>query len=124
MHNLAAAVFAQACTEIARMLEVMGGTPTFAYGLPGAGDHFVTCQGGRSTRLGRLLGLGHSYAHARETMAGETLEAAECVRVIGEALPKLTARGVLGERELPLMRALANVVVGGQPFRLPLDAFY
>ena len=37
MHNLAAAIFAQACTEIERILEVVGGNRTFAYGLPGPG---------------------------------------------------------------------------------------
>jgi len=61
MHNLAAAAFGQACTGMARMLEIMGGTRAFAYGLPGAGDLYVTTQGGRTVRLGRLLGLGHTF---------------------------------------------------------------
>ena len=124
MHNLVAAVFAQACTEIDRVLEIAGGTRAFAYGLPGAGDLLVTCQRGRSFRVGKLLGLGHTYAEVREIMAGETLEAAECVRMMGEALPKLIARGVLGADELPLMRALVDTIVHGQPVELPLDAFF
>jgi glycerol-3-phosphate dehydrogenase (NAD(P)+) len=65
MHNLAAAVFGQACTEIERMLQIAGGTRHFAYGLPGAGDLYVTCQGGRTVRLGRLLGMGHTFNEAR-----------------------------------------------------------
>ena len=40
-----------------RLLELTGGNPAFAYGLPGAGDLFVTCQGGRSS-AGKLLGEG------------------------------------------------------------------
>jgi len=43
-HNLAAAVFAQGCTEIDQLLQLMGATRAFAYGLPGAGDLYVTCQ--------------------------------------------------------------------------------
>jgi len=124
MHNLAAAVFAQGCTEIDHMLQLMGGTRAFAYGLPGAGDLYVTCQGGRSMRLGRLLGMGHTYAKAREMMAGETLEAAEIVRVVGEALPKLTARGVVNAGEFPLLRALADIVVHELPVEIPLDSFF
>jgi glycerol-3-phosphate dehydrogenase (NAD(P)+) len=125
MHNLAAALFAQACAEIDRVLQVTGGTRAFAHGLPGAGDLYVTCTGGgRSVRLGRLLGLGHTYAEAREIMAGETLEAAECVKVMDTALPKLTARGILDPEDLPLMRALVDTVVYGRSIDLPLNAFF
>ncbi len=124
MHNLAAAIFAQGCTEIDRMVQLMGGTRAFAYGLPGAGDLFVTVQGGRSMRLGRLLGLGHTYAQAREIIAEETLEAAEIVLVLGEALPKLTERGVIDPADFPLLRALADVIARGCRDHLPLDAFF
>jgi glycerol-3-phosphate dehydrogenase (NAD(P)+) len=121
-HNLAAAVFGQGCTEMARVLQIVGGTPAFACGLPGAGDLYVTCQGGRTVRLGRLLGLGHSFAEAKERMAGETLEAAEIVRTMGKALGPLTARGVLGPEELPLLRALVDVVVRGRSIEPGLEA--
>jgi glycerol-3-phosphate dehydrogenase (NAD(P)+) len=124
VHNLAAAIFAQACTEMDRMLQVMGGTRAFCHRLPGAGDLYVTCQGGRSMRLGRLLGLGHTFAEAREIMAGETLEAAQCVQVMGKALPKLEARGVIGAEDFPLLRALVDIVVHGQSVALPLDGFF
>jgi glycerol-3-phosphate dehydrogenase (NAD(P)+) len=123
-HNLAAAVFAQACVEMERLLHHVGGTRAFAYGLPGAGDLYVTCQRGRSLRLGTLLGQGHSYAQAREIMAGETVEAAECVKTMGTALPRLVARGVLDADELPLMRALVAAIVQGQPVDLPVAAFF
>jgi glycerol-3-phosphate dehydrogenase (NAD(P)+) len=124
MHNLAAAIFAQGCTEIERMLQTMGCQRAFAYGLPGAGDLYVTSQGGRSMRLGRLLGLGHPYTEARAIMAGETLEAAEIVRVLGNSLPKLTSRGIVAPEDFPLMRALADVVIHGHPAALPLETFF
>lgn len=128
MHNAAAAVVGQACTEIERMLQIAGGDPSgarrFACGLPGAGDLYVTCQGGRTVRLGRLLGLGHSFGQAREIMAGETLESAEIVRQMGKALPTLVERGRLGPDELPLLRALVEIVVEGHPATLPLEAFF
>jgi glycerol-3-phosphate dehydrogenase (NAD(P)+) len=124
MHNLVAAVFAQACTEIDRMLHIVGGSPQFAVGLPGPGDLHVTCQGGRTARLGKLLGLGRTYPEARRIMAGETLESAEIVRVMGQALPRLVARGLLGPEELPLLRSLIDVVVHGRPAELPVAGFF
>jgi glycerol-3-phosphate dehydrogenase (NAD(P)+) len=123
-YNMAAAIFAQGCTEIERMLQIVGGTPFFAYGLPGVGDLFVTSQGGRTVRLGRLLGAGHSLAEARQIMAGETLEAVEIIRAMSCALPKLVEGGTLAPDELPLMRALIDIVVYNQPVRLPFDRFF
>jgi len=123
-HNLAAAVFAQGCTEIDQLLQLMGATRAFAYGLPGAGDLYVTCQGGRNMRLGRLLGLGHILAEVQEMMAGETLEGAQTVRTMGYALPRLEARGVISSHDFPLMRALVDIVVHSRPVGLSLDAFF
>ena len=124
MHNLAAAVFAQACAEIERILEVSGGSPKFAYGLPGPGDLYVTAVGGRTIRLGKLLGLGRSYAEAREIMAGETLEGGAIVQVMEKVLPRLIGRGSLGPDELPLLRTLIDVLVHGRPLNLPLEEFF
>jgi glycerol-3-phosphate dehydrogenase (NAD(P)+) len=124
LHNLAAGIFAQACTETARMLAVVGGTPAFAYGLPGCGDLYVTCQGGRTVRLGKLLGTGHSYDEARQIMAGETLEGAEIVRLMAKALPTLVQRGRLAAGELPLLRALVDVLVHGCPAAFALERFF
>jgi len=111
MHNLEAAVFAQACTEIGHILGILGGTRSFALGLPGSGDLFVTVQGGRTMRLGKLLGFGHSISEAREIMAGETLEAVEILRTMGDALPRLTARGIITQEDLPLLRALSDIIL-------------
>ncbi len=124
MHNLAAACFGQATTEIERLLRLVGGTPQFAYGLPGAGDLYVTSVGGRTIRLGTLLGKGHTIVAARELLAGLTLEGAEIIRVMGQALPRLETRGLLGPAELPLLRALVDVVLHGRPLAIPLDSFF
>jgi glycerol-3-phosphate dehydrogenase (NAD(P)+) len=124
MHNLASAVFGQACTEIERLLRVVGGTRSLAYGLPGAGDLYVTCQGGRTVKMGRLLGLGHSYEEARRVMAGETLEGAAIVRVMGTVVPRLAARGLITSEDLPLLRALIDTLVHGRPATLDLDSFF
>jgi len=125
MYNIAASTFAQSTVEMDRMLQIMGGTRDLAYGLPGAGDLYVTTQGARTVRLGRLLGKGHTLTEAREIMAGETLEAAEIIREVGTALPKLEERGLVGDDDLPLMRALIRIIVNEEILEsLPLDAYF
>ncbi len=81
-------------------------------------------MGGRTVKLGRLLGQGHSYAEARAIMAGETLESVEIIDNMARALPGLVASGVISTSELPLLRALIGIVIHGQPVDLPLDAFF
>ena len=124
MHNLASAIFGQACTEIERMLQVVGGTRSLAYGLPGAGDLYVTCQGGRTVKMGRLLGLGHTHEEARRIMAGETLEGAAIVQVMGTVVPRLISQGRVKSEDLPLMRMLIEILVHGRPVNLALDTFF
>lgn len=124
MHNLAAALFAQACIEMYRMLEITGGNIDFAYGLPGAGDLYVTCQGGRSTLLGKLLGKGIPYVEAVKLMEGETLESALFVQQMAKALPLMEARGVLTSRQMPFMQMLIDVIVYDKPVEFLLDRFF
>jgi glycerol-3-phosphate dehydrogenase (NAD(P)+) len=124
MHNPAAALFGESAAEMARLVSALGGDPRHVTGLPGVGDQYVTCAGGRTVRLGRLLGQGLSYADARAAMAGETLESAEVVVQLARALPGLEARGVIGPDELPLLRLLCRIIVEGQPAEIPFDAFF
>ena len=123
MDNLASALFAQGTLEIYHWLEVMGADPSFAHHLPGVGDLFVTVQGGRTVRLGRLLGMGKSFAEARQIMAGETLESAEIVAQIGIALPQMQARGQITPTDFPLLRLLVDLVVNGRRAGLPIERY-
>ncbi|HEY3358708.1 MAG TPA: 2-dehydropantoate 2-reductase N-terminal domain-containing protein [Polyangia bacterium] len=123
-HNYEAAVFAQACLEMDRLVRALGGDPAQVPHLAGAGDLLVTTSGGRSSRLGRLLGLGLSFAEARARMAGDTLESADTVAVVGGALPRLCARGALAAGALPLMEHLHEVIVLGRPVAMPFARFF
>lgn len=123
-HNYEAAVFAQACLEMDRLVRVLGGDPSHVPHLAGAGDMLVTTSGGRSSRLGRWLGLGLTFEEARERMKGETLESADLVRVLGGALPALVGQGKLAEGAMPLMRHLHEVIVGGERIDMPFEAFF
>ncbi len=122
-HNLAAAIFGQSCSEMGVLLKIAAANQGFALGLPGAGDLFVTTNGGRTSRLGQLLGAGHNLAEARQIMINETLEAVEIIRSIDSALPKLEREGRLAPGDLPLMRTLIEVVVHGKLVDLQLERF-
>ncbi|MGH9243129.1 MAG: NAD(P)H-dependent glycerol-3-phosphate dehydrogenase [Acidimicrobiales bacterium] len=123
-HNYEAALFAQGSLEMRRMLEVLGGRPETADGLAAVGDCYVTSAGGRNVRVGRLLGAGMRFGEAWERLGHITLEGAAAIRVIGEALPKLTERGVIGDDDFPLLRHLYDVVGLEQPVDIPWSRFF
>jgi glycerol-3-phosphate dehydrogenase (NAD(P)+) len=108
MHNYEAAVFARAVVEMVSIVSALGGTPATAWGLAGAGDLNVTCNGGRTGRFGALLGRGYGAREARQLMAGATLE---CLEVLDVLERSLDARqlGALTRRDLPLLARLIDL---------------
>ncbi len=120
--NLEAALFAQASLEMQRIVGRLGGNPGLAASLPGVGDMYVTSRGGRTVRLGTLLGQGLPLDQAMQHLRGVTLESVDVLRVMARAL-EAGERGITVE-EVPLLRHLCEIVVGGAPVRLPLEAFY
>jgi glycerol-3-phosphate dehydrogenase (NAD(P)+) len=127
MHNLAAALFGVSAREMTRIVTLMGGGADKVVGLPGVGDQYVTCVGGRTIRLGRLLGRGLTYGEAVVEMAGETLEGAYIVQQLAQALPVWEAQGRIAADELPLMRLLIRVITQDARLQLelvPFDALF
>ena len=124
MHNMAAALFAQACIEIKIVLECMQANSDFAFNLPGAGDLFVTSQAGRSVTLGSLLGEGKSYPKALEELAGETLESAMVIKKMGQAIPMMEKSGLINGDKLPFMKLLIDLILHEKPLEIQLDHFF
>lgn len=124
MYNVQAALFAQSCLEMRRFLELLGGGLENIAGLAGAGDLYVTIFGGRTVRMGRLLGTGLPFSEAQRIMAGETLESVEIITRVGRALPKLEARGLIWKGEFPLMQHLYQIIQEGERVRIPWEAFF
>jgi glycerol-3-phosphate dehydrogenase (NAD(P)+) len=123
-YNPQAAVFAQGCYEMRRMLELLGGGVENIYGLPGPGDLYVTIYGGRTVKLGKLIGLGNSYEKARRMLAGETLESVEITTRVCRALPKLEARGLIQPKDFPLLRHLEGIIHRGEAVNIPWESFF
>ncbi|MFP4375177.1 MAG: hypothetical protein ACLFPO_12670 [Spirochaetaceae bacterium] len=124
MHNPAAATFAQALYEMEQILTALGGTPAHAHGLPGAGDQYVTAMGGRTLRLGTLIGRGYRYSEAREMMAGETLEAVAIIDAMSRVYPRLQREGLVRDGELPLMETLIAAITEDVVVTLPWERYF
>ncbi len=124
MYNLAAVIFAQGCNEICKFLKFMGVSESFSCNLPIAGDLFVTCQKGRSYRLGVLLGKGIPFNNAAELMQGETLESALVVNQMEKILSSMVRKGVISNKEFPLMRLLIDLIYFQKPVHLEYDQFF
>jgi glycerol-3-phosphate dehydrogenase (NAD(P)+) len=124
LHNYESAVFAQAIYEMQRVVALMGGTPASVLGLPGVGDLDVTCNGGRTGRFGRWLGIGVGLPEAVQRMQGATLECLDILRVMQSAIADLEARGELAPGELPLLRHMAEVALDDAPIAMPFSEFF
>ncbi|MEN3282792.1 MAG: glycerol-3-phosphate dehydrogenase [Solirubrobacteraceae bacterium] len=123
-HDYEAALFAQSAVEIRRWAALLGGDPETASWLPGVGDMYVTSTGGRNVRVGNLLGAGLSFTDAAARLGNPTLEGAAAIAVFGDALGKLTERGVVGPDDFPLMRHLHEVVALQRPLNIPWSRFF
>jgi len=125
MHNLSAGLFTQALAEIGYIVEFMRGTVDSARGLPGVGDLYVTCQAGRNSRMGRLLGTGLRYLEAKANdMAAETVEGAELALVIGPTVERLFEQRRLDRSRLPLAVAIIDAICYNRPMYIPWTKFY
>jgi glycerol-3-phosphate dehydrogenase (NAD(P)+) len=123
-HNLVASLFAQAILEIEHINAHMGGRPETVHGLAGTGDLYVTVQGGRNSRMGRLLGAGLRFGAAIERMAGITIEGAELCRAVGPALRQLVSSRALDAVELPLAAAIVAAICDDEVFVFPWQAMH
>jgi glycerol-3-phosphate dehydrogenase (NAD(P)+) len=125
MHNPAAALFAQGVHETHYLVKHMGGKLRSVLTLPGAGDLYVTCQGGRNSRMGRLLGMGMPYAEARaKHMPNDSVEGAMLCEQIGPTVRAMTQRGALNPARIPLMLRMVDIVLDGAPAEVPWREFF
>lgn len=125
MHNLSAALFTQSLLEIAYLVEKSGGQRETVFSLAGIGDLFVTCQGGRNFRMGKLMGAGITYQEAKlNYMPSDTVEGAELAFAIADTIPELISDGVYSPDKIPLLTMLLDVICRDAPFEPLLDRYF
>ena len=110
-HDLRAAVFTQALSEMGWIVGSLGGRPQTVHGLAGIGDLDVTALSGRNRAFGERLGRGETVRAAHQAMvdAGHTIE--------GLAVAGLARRLVLERvgdealEALPLLDLLTSALI-------------
>jgi len=124
-HNAAAILFDQAVAEMMVLVRHMGGSDMSVWGMPGAGDLYVTCQAGRNSRLGRQLGLGLTYAEVKAgPMKDDTIEGAELGIAVAATLEKMMASQHLDRSALPVTSALLAALTRDAPLEIPWDRLH
>ena len=123
IYNPQAALFAQSCLEMRRLVKMLGGNGDLVSGLPGAGDLYVTVFGGRTRRLGTLLGRGMKYPQVKEVLSGVTLEAVAIITRVAEFLRRASKSGKADLAQFPLMMHMDSILNAEAPVELDWDAF-
>lgn len=124
-HNAAAILFDQAIRELMILVKSHGGSGESVWGMPGAGDLYVTCQAGRNSRLGNNLGRGLTYRETKDgPMKGDTIEGAELGVTVAATLRAMMARGTLDAKALPLTNALLDALTQDAALDIPWAAFH
>jgi glycerol-3-phosphate dehydrogenase (NAD(P)+) len=124
-HNAAAILFDQAIAEMMVLSRHLGGKDMSVWGMPGAGDLYVTCQAGRNSRLGRQLGLGLTYSAVKAgPMKEDTIEGAELGIAVATTLEKMMASKRLDRAALPITGALLACLTANVPLEIPWDLLH
>jgi glycerol-3-phosphate dehydrogenase (NAD(P)+) len=124
-HNAAAILFDQAIAEMMVLVRHLGGNEVSVWGLPGAGDLYVTSQAGRNSRLGRQLGLGLSYGEVKAgPMKDDTIEGAELGIAVAPTLDEMMTSRRLDRAALPVTSALLAALTRDAPLDIPWDLLH
>ena len=119
--NSQAGAFFQATREMTKLLEMQGAEKdSVAIGI---GDLYVTVYGGRTRKIGILLGEGKGYAEAMEILNGVTLESLVVSRRVAQAILVRSDRGELDLADFPLLVHVNDVLEHGRDAALPWDSF-
>lgn len=119
VYNPQSALFAQSCLEMRRIVNLIGGEGALAGELPGAGDLYVTIFGGRTRRLGTLLGRGIPFKEAKAILNGVTLESVAIITRVAQALRDRGENPDL----YPLLFHMDAIINNGAKVDLPWSKF-
>ncbi len=120
-YNPQAALFGQSVREISTLLRLTGGgAENIVYA---AGDLYVTIFGGRTRRLGALLGRGFSFEEAMASLSGVTLESVSIARRTLSAVTALAARGKANLHDFPLLLHIGRLLDGETGVPIPWARF-
>lgn len=120
-YNSQAAAFYQAVKEMRYLLEMQGASRDCEN--IGIGDLYVTVYGGRTRKIGILLGEGKTYQEALDILAGVTLESLVVARRVYAAMVRKAELGKADLSLFPMLCHAAAVLDEGRDAELPWEAF-
>ena len=89
----------------------------------GCGDLYVTVYGGRTRKIGILLGKGLTFKEATDALAGVTLESIVVAERVARAIRKKAENGDVDLSDFPLLLHVDDVIRNGKDAALPWDSF-
>lgn len=120
-YNSQAGAFYQAVKEMRCLLEMQGASRDCEN--IGIGDLYVTVYGGRTRKIGILLGEGKTYSEAMDILAGVTLESLVVARRVYAAMERKAELGKVDLSKFPMLCHAAAVLDGGKDAQLPWEDF-
>jgi glycerol-3-phosphate dehydrogenase (NAD(P)+) len=118
--NTAAALFNQSIIEMCYFIKKIGGHETTVMDLAGIGDLYVSCTGGRNSKMGKFIGMGMTYKNAKNSkMPNDTVEGADLIFDIGNKIIK-----DFTVKELPLMTSFIKALINNTKFKIDKKLFY
>ncbi len=119
-YNSQAALFGQSIKEMKLLLTLVnGGEENISYG---AGDLYVTIFGGRTRKIGTLLGQGLSFEKAIAELEGVTLESIVIATRTARGVRRLAERGVVKLKDFPLLMHVDEIINNGAAVAIPWAA--
>ena len=120
-YNSQAGAFYQAVKGMRLLLEMQGASRDCEN--IGIGDLYVTVYGGRTRKIGILLGEGKTYQEALDILAGVTLESLVVSRRVHAAMVRKAELWKADLSLFPMLCHAAAVLDEGKDAQLPWDSF-
>ncbi|AFA46915.1 NAD(P)H-dependent glycerol-3-phosphate dehydrogenase [Acetobacterium woodii] len=120
-YNSQAALFGQSIKEMKHLLKLVnGGEENIIYG---AGDLYVTIFGGRTRKIGTLLGRGFTFEEAMAELEGVTLESIVIATRTAHWVRRLAERNMVKLADFPLLMHVDAIINHGVPVAIPWSTF-
>ena len=120
-YNSQAGAFYQAVKEMRYLLEMQGASRDCEN--IGIGDLYVTVYGGRTRKIGILLGEGKTYDEAMEILAGVTLESLVVARRVAKAIYRKAELGLVELKDFPMLVHVENILEKNGDAQHPWESY-
>jgi len=120
-YNSQAALFGQSMNEMRKLLDLYGYSQENLFF--GVGDLYVTIFGGRTRKIGTLLGMGHNFEDSLKELSGITLESGVIASRTGKAVKTLIENAKADEKDFPLLLHIYDIIENNAKVCIPWKNF-